>query len=543
MFKDFIFFILVFFSFSLMVYISPSAWFVYFPKEYLYFLSLFCVFLQLFIYWYDNKKKEVIFFLNTNYIWTTVLFGISIFLMIFFPVRNLNLGDGVLLLEHLALEAKIFGFHLTMDEILEALIHSLLYAKFDSFFLNPMQVYRLVSTVSGIIAISILFYFLRKFEVKFIGYFLVLSSGGMYLFSGYSENYTLITTGLWFYILFVIREIKENKKRNLKILIPISLIASLLILFHLVSGYLLLSLVFLCYHFSDEGKFIRNAFFCTLVSILFLAPVFLYFTFLSEVRFDFTQTHLTNPKFYPLKKIISINHFRDILFCIIGSTFLPFVILIYYISFRRLELKNIFKKKEIQFLMTVLTGFSIHGFVHYPQLGFPADWDLLTFYWTPISFLCVFVWIEMNQSNEVTDDIPMETLPLKFVPIFLFAGFVFILNGIYLSIPDKSKLDELDKSLTRINKFSNSEEPNKIKIINPAYKKFYLSVAFFLFESGEKLSVLDSTEESLRLRGENENFKLELARKIDSVEPIWQKDFYARMTKYHLEYLKLMQHK
>ena len=415
MFKNFLFFTFVFFSFSFIIYFSPSVWFVYFPKEYLYFFSLFCVFLQSLIYWYEKKKRKPIFFVNTNFLWLAVLFGIFIFLMIFFPVRNLNLGDGVLLLEHLALEAKIFGFHLTMDEILEALIHSLLYAKFDSFFLNPMQVYRLVSTVSGFIAICILFYFFRKFEIKFIGYFLVLSSGGMYLFFGYSENYTMVTVGLWYYILFVMQEIRENKKRNLKILIPISIIASVLILFHLVSGYLLLSLVFLCYHFSDEGKFIRNAFFCTLVSILFLAPVFAYFTFFSDVRFDFTQTHLTNPKFYPLKKMISIHHFRDILFCIIGSAFLPFVVIIYSISFKKVALKSFFLEKEIQFLLTVLLGFSIHGFVHYPQLGFPADWDLLAFYWTPISFLSVFIWIETVAVNEDNEILPKSVLPLEFV--------------------------------------------------------------------------------------------------------------------------------
>ena len=86
-------------------------------------------------------------------------------------------------------------------------------------------------------------------------------------------------------------------------------------------------------------------------------------------------------------------------------------------------------------------------------------------------------------------------------------------------------------------------ENQNLNSVKPAYKKFYLSVSFFLFESGVKLAELGLQEESLKLLEENTYFKLELEKNINSVEPTWQKDFYARMTKYHLEYLKLMQHK
>ncbi len=281
----------------------------------------------------ENSEKILSVQLPNSILWIILICLSSLLLFILFPIRNLSLGDGILLLEHVALEAKMFGYHLTMDEIFEALIHSVLFVKFPAFFPTPIAVYRFVSTVCGLFAISFLVYFFRKFKHSILGYILVLSAGGMYLFHGYSENYTIITSVLWIYILFSIQMIQKGEKRNLEALLPICFIACILILLHLVSGYLLFSLVYLCYHFSDRGKFITNAVYCTLFSALILAPVFLYFIFFSDVRFDFTQTHLTNPKFYPFSKIISTIHFRDIFFCIIGSAFLPFIILLYSFLF------------------------------------------------------------------------------------------------------------------------------------------------------------------------------------------------------------------
>ena len=406
--KKNLFFLFVFFCFSFIIYFSSSAWFIYFPKEYLYSLSgsvgLFQLVLLFISIKKENSEKILSIQLPNSILWIILICLSSLLLFIVFPIRNLSLGDGILLLEHVALEAKMFGYHLTMDEIFEALIHSVLFVKFPAFFPTPIAVYRFVSTVCGLFAISFLVYFFRKFKHSILGYILVLSSGGMYLFHGYSENYTIITSVLWVYILFSIQMIQKGEKRNLEALLPICFIACILILLHLVSGYLLFSLVYLCYHFSDRGKFITNAVYCTLFSALILAPVFLYFIFFSDVRFDFTQTHLTNPKFYPFSKIISTIHFRDIFFCIIGSAFLPFIILLYSFLFYKNQFIETLKRKDLRFLSFVLFGFFLHGFFHYPQLGFPADWDLLAFFWTPISFLSVFVLEDLNKTNDLIEN-------------------------------------------------------------------------------------------------------------------------------------------
>lgn len=531
--------------YNVLFFFSDNPWFVYFPKNTLLILSGLCLGIYISQLLFQNTYSH---FLNliSKYqsIVLSFIFLPSFLFMVFFPIQNLNLGDGVILLEHVALEAKIFGFHLTMDEILEAMIHSILYAKYSNLFESPMEVYRLISTLFGLCALGILFYYFRKFKMNLSSYLLILSSGGIYLFHGYSENYTIITTFLWVYILFVVNTIKANEIRNLKALIPICFIACLLILLHLVSGYLVFSLIFLCYHFSDRGKFFKNALISTFSSLLILLPIFLYFTLFSEVRFDFTQTHLTNPKFYPLSKIISKTHFRDILFCVIGSAFLGSMVLFYVFIFYKEKLFSLLKKPEYQFLGFVLFGFMIHGFVHYPQLGFPADWDLLAFFWSPIVFIAAFLLTDLINVEDNPNK-PINYLSYELIALFVFSILIFGINAIYLNRPDLEKMHELKSSIERVNVFSKTEESNYLKQVKPEYKKFYLKVSFFLFESFEKIksTSTDSELTAARLLQENKSFQEELMNHISNVEGKWQKDFYARLTRYHLEYLDFLKKK
>jgi|JI9StandDraft_1071089.scaffolds.fasta_scaffold00874_18 hypothetical protein len=531
--------------YNVLFFFSDNPWFVYFPKNTLLILSGLCLGIYISQLLFQNTYSH---FLNliSKYqsIVLSFIFLPSFLFMVFFPIQNLNLGDGVILLEHVALEAKIFGFHLTMDEILEAMIHSILYAKYSNLFESPMEVYRLISTLFGLCALGILFYYFIKFKMNLSSYLLILSSGGIYLFHGYSENYTIITTFLWVYILFVVNTIKANEIRNLKALIPICFIACLLILLHLVSGYLVFSLIFLCYHFSDRGKFFKNALISTFSSLLILLPIFLYFTLFSEVRFDFTQTHLTNPKFYPLSKIISKTHFRDILFCVIGSAFLGSMVLFYVFIFYKEKLFSLLKKPEYQFLGFVLFGFMIHGFVHYPQLGFPADWDLLAFFWSPIVFIAAFLLTDLINVEDNPNK-PINYLSYELIALFVFSILIFGINAIYLNRPDLEKMHELKSSIERVNVFSKTEESNYLKQVKPEYKKFYLKVSFFLFESFEKIksTSTDSDLTAARLLQENKSFQEELMNHISNVEGKWQKDFYARLTRYHLEYLDFLKKK
>ena len=105
------------------------------------------------------------------------------------------------------------------------------------------------------------------------------------------------------------------------------------------------------------------------------------------------------------------------------------------------------------------------------------------------------------------------------------------------------KIVELKESLLLIDRFSNSDEATVLASVKPEFKKFYLKVSFFLFESGEKIQSLNLESKNIRLLNENKQFQLELKEHIGNIETKWQKDFYSRLTRYHLEYLDITKEK
>jgi hypothetical protein len=58
---------------------------------------------------------------------TVSLLVLGIIFFITFPIRNLALGDGILLIENIILETLAFQYSVVPDELLEGFAHSLLY--------------------------------------------------------------------------------------------------------------------------------------------------------------------------------------------------------------------------------------------------------------------------------------------------------------------------------------------------------------------------------------------------------------------------------
>ena len=512
-----LFILIVFLFLNLIVYFSNS-WFIFFPKEYFYPLSFVAYLTQFFI------RTPIL----RSPLWLIVSVLVSAFsLMIIFPVRNLDMGDGILLLSTFSLESFYFGYHLTFDEVLEGLFHSFVYNMLGNkdTISNPVLAYKVTSSIFGFFFLVQLFYYFKKWSINLYGYLIVLLSGGMYLFFGYAENYTIVSFFIWSYLLFSVDLIKRTE-RGLLSLFTVCVFASIVISLHLVSGYLIFSLIFICYFLSEKKNFVRYSIASTVICILLISPIFIYFSFFSEVRFDFMQTHFTNPKFYPIKKIFQPNHFRDILFIFLGSAFLPFIYFFYLLIFKFKLLKNkIREKPEIQFLLFALLGFLIHGFVHFPQLGFPADWDLLSFFWTALVLVTVLL------NHDLEDNLFIgKLLPISF--------FIFLFNAYANSKLNLNKEAELNETLKLLNSFV-QEERIKIHEIQPKHKKFYLKAKFFLFESKRKMEEKKGLP-SQELQSQNKLFNSEIDMNILNVNLDWQKDYYKRLTKYHFEYLEFL---
>lgn len=519
--RRFLFLSFPFFVFPIATY--NSSWFIFCNNTYIYTITSITYFF--FIYLYFTKEKLFPFKQDKDKILSIIILLIFVALFILFPVRNLNLGDGILLIENVFIETGLFSYQLTLDELLEAMSHSVFFYFLSKNFPDPRISYQILSTLSGIIFLIFLWKFFQKKKFNFITLFFVISSGGMILFFGYSENYTITSLILLFFITTSINSISQNKK-NLPALILPTIIASIAILFHLVSGHLIFPLIYLWWITSEKNEFIKNALISTLIGVSIILPFFIYFTFFSEVRVDMSQTHIAHPPFYPLSKIISTKHFMEIFTCIFLTCFFPFVYLADSFLFQKEKIVKLKTNKEFIFLLVTIFAFFINAFTHHPVLGFPADWDLMSFYWIPISIAAVYVYNEFNSSQ-------IYIFPLLFLSLFILLGNIF-----NLSKPIESKELELKNSLFIADKYI-KQKKDQINKMEPNRKKFYFKTDYFLFKAENQLTQIDDKV----MLNDVKNFRIELNENITELKPDWQKDYINRLTVFHIKYLQLIKNK
>ncbi|MGV3668017.1 MAG: dolichyl-phosphate-mannose--protein mannosyltransferase [Leptospira bouyouniensis] len=378
-------------------------------------ITLFFVLLQSFIFY--NKKKQFINEVSFHkYIPTNWIIASFYFLfMLCFPILNRNWGDGLLLLETNLLETKLFGFQFTLDEILESILHSQLMNGLSYFQIqeDPTVSYSILSYLSGILFICG-FLFLGRFKQKDLSILFLLSSGGILLGFGYAENYTLVTTihlGLY---LFLNRYASDPKDNDILLYGSTSIVA-LSMLFHLVSGYLVILLVYLWVFHSPKEKKIKHLVYCTLLGSLILLPWFVYFSAFHDPTVDKNSTHLIHPPFYPLKRWVSNNHLKEILSVLYWNAGISPFYLSYQFFFQKEKWKQFIKYPFHKLMLVVILAFVLHGFLHNPQLGFPADWDLMGFYWLPITLLAFLYW--KQESKIVWEWVPLQFFGASLVMI------------------------------------------------------------------------------------------------------------------------------
>ncbi|MBE7412612.1 MAG: hypothetical protein L6Q54_10155 [Leptospiraceae bacterium] len=519
----FIFLSIAYFIFPVASYFS--AWFVFSNSIVIWIVSI-CFYL-IFLYIYFTQSKNIFHvesFENRNLILVFVV--ALILMMIAYPVRNLNLGDGILIVENIILESNLFGYQLTLDELFEALLHSYLYLQFSHIASDPRIVYRVTSTVAGIIFIFLVMRFFKKKKFNSMFSLIIFSSGGMLLFFGYPENYTLTTLVILFFINTSLQKISEEKK-GLKLLILPTIIASIAILFHLVAGYLIFPLIYLWYIASKKSTFIKNAVISAIIGIVIILPLFIYFIFFSDTRVDMSQTHIAHPPFYPVKKMFSTKHISEILSNIMFTSLVPFFIFLELIFLRRSDLKFFKAYQEFTFLIVTLIGFFIHAFIFHPLLGYPSDWDIMSFYWLPFSFGAVYI-LQLADYKKLFFLVTL--VGLSFAILFI--------NAIELNKPILEKEIELYRSLSTINRFLLKNQA-KIKSMNPEYKKFYFKTLYFLYKIEENLEKNNNKKLFSDLKG----FQDELEANIKTMSPLWQKDYINRLTIFHSEYLELIKNK
>ena len=208
--KQFIFLSLPFLFTILFALLPQKPWFVILEKNEMIYLSVFFLVFQFLVLKFNKALSNSMNFsesiLEKNKVWFLLLFFLS---MLAFPIRNLNWGDGILLLETNLLETNLFGLQIAMDEIFETSAHSLVYhlLSFFGFSSDNRYSYQIVSFVTGALFITLTGWKLKNEKsdkTELYPSLLFLGSGGFLVFFGYAENYSILSLYLFFILFYTL---------------------------------------------------------------------------------------------------------------------------------------------------------------------------------------------------------------------------------------------------------------------------------------------------------------------------------------------------
>jgi hypothetical protein len=487
------------------------------------------------IIWLYNLKIKSNIHLDNSGLFAKIfpyLFAGQFLLFILYPFQNLNYGDGIILLENVFLEGSLFGYQISLDEIWEAFLHSYVFSLFPH---DPRLIYRVFSTIAGFLflAMSIHIYQKERLDKSIYSLLLFLSPGGLLLFYGYSENYTLITMYLFFMLYLGRQWILENKDETS--IFYMAILGAIGASFHLVFGYMIISLVYYTWYISKKKNFIRNSIIASCIGVGWIGGLFAYFLFFSDPTTNPSQTHVLTPPLYPWKRLISMNHLKEILSVTWFTTAFPITIISLSFLFKKKESIEILKKPENKYILFAALGFYIHSFVHNPSLGFPADWDLFSFYFIPLTYLAFILFPVLN--NYI-----IYTIPLA----IYFIGFQISLATHLTDNPPENEV-EYHRTI-EIAKDYIAKNRRSIQEVDPAKKKLYLKLDHFLYKAEiilNKMSDNPGNQNKSELLTDIQKYKDELKRETTGKEgkysKQWLKNYLEKLTEFHHQFILIRQ--
>jgi hypothetical protein len=450
---------------------------------------------------------------------TYILFIISVLFAIFFPVNDLKLGDGILLIENLLLESELFGINLIPDEILEGLIHSIFYFYTKQYTSDPILPYKILSYISGFFLIVLVYNNFLKPNFSLI--VLLLGSGSILLYYGYMEHYSITTLLLFSMLIYGINTIESNEN-TIKSIMIISILASIAFLHHLISGFFILGLVYFAYEKSNDLKsFFINSSIGIIIASIFIFPLYFYFIFFAETRIDLRLAHIAHPPFLKFSSILSLIHLKELFIEIIWVSAPGLFTIVYFFIFEKKTFSLLLFSPKGKFLSYSFFGILINFLSFNPLLGYPADWDVMSFVWIPIFLFSLIL---------LTENIKI------FKKLFFFYIFCFIMINSkvpYLTLKENQKI-QINELVDEIKNYNSSNTTKKN--IPAQYKKFYHHSNFFLFRTSNKLNSIDGYDDLKTINAE-------LKSEINMEELFYNKEkyklFWNKATKFHIDYLKI----
>jgi hypothetical protein len=515
---------------------GQMPWFSILPRYTVSTLAFSFIFLTIFPIVFVEQTRQFTEICEALLLRYRIFFFLGFLMFMFaFPFRNLAWGDGILLLETNQLETKLFGLQIAMDEIFETVLHSIVYQtelKLDPGVDNRLA-FRVLSYAAGIVMLAFIGWKIKdsdKEKGSVISSLVFLSSSGFLIFFGYIENYSMVSL-LIFLVIFYVRSWIIEKRSPKFLLLSSTLFVCIAIYFHLVAGYLLTLLIYIWWAHSPRLDKTRHLIVCATLGGLFLGVGFLYVLFLHDPAIDRLSTHLLHPPFYPLKRLISMNHIKEFSSVVWWNSKIAIVLILYSYLFFKNEFVSVFKKSENKALVAVLVGFSLHGFFHNPQLGFPADWDLMGFYWIPLSFMAYVLFLEIPQ------------LKSQFLPLLIFSLTLQIFHARHLSAVNMDSEKKIEATTLIVNEYVQKNK-SKIDLMPKSEKKFFAKTDFFFTKAifitericpfagkSDLLTSLSKLKQEFQAATEEGKLK----------NKIWTRDFLTRATVTNTNYIKSLE--
>lgn len=400
-----------------------------------------------------------------------LILGAGMSLLLFFRFRLFlpppqGSGDSLLLLEHVPAYSRIFGFLDSFDEVLDLYVHSRMYLTARSYGFYVEDVYAWTSFAAGFAYTAALLFFLRgrPFKHALLGFGLLYFSPGLQLYAGYVENYSLasvcVSISLFIGVRLLERTSEENRISPFPILV-VAVIAALGALFHLLGSPVLFALVYLVWILSGKKfrRFLLWSACAATAALLVLIPAWAFFLTIVENPVSFGASFTASPAILRPSRFFSVSHGLDLLnLLLFASPAGLFLVAARYGASTGpqgvpggsqtigMKISGLLGGPPGIFPAIAATTYFVHASIWNSHIGFPADWDLFTFFQGPFNLL-VFHIAALKDTKRPHADQPIE---LRWTAAPLLLGFFFTLPWLARNASD-SDASRRNKEKARAN--------------------------------------------------------------------------------------------
>ena len=461
-------------------------------------------------------RERVIAKCSVGVIWSVALAFLSLggFLLVrqrlFLPPPE-GLGDSLDLARRIPVFTDLFGYLDSFDETLTLYLRSRLYAWLRPFGATAPEAGALWSSLWGAGFVFFVVNHMRKrpWREALLGVGLLLGTPSIQVFCGYVENYA---EPMFFLCVLLVwgGHLLDGEPGTdglpMPQLIGIAATAALASMFHLAMGMILPALAYLVYVRSlSRRTFVQQSVTAGVAALGVIVPVWVFFLMLHPHPVSLLDSHVRNPPIYPFREWFGAKHVMDQfnlwLLCAPGAlVLLPLAVLAGKKGFAS-ETRAASAPRVQVFYAVAAAGFIVAMFTVHPLLGFPADWDLLSFFCLPVHFL-ILTWLRPFLRSERSG--PRVMLPILGA---IFAGFLltsaWIGRNMQSSAESERNLADAEEQAAGF--LSELKADAVFRAIPAVRQKQYAKITLFAFRARRELAGT-GTEEA-RLLGR----RLELA--------------------------------